>query len=143
MKKILTFSVACIMLGPNAMAIKKCVQYGSDTTCTSTSSNWLGKVDWEATCTTNGNTEKVYGVATCSVGKSVADGTLLLPTINSATDTTNVNCWCKMTHPAVSPWMFAYESDSASACAYDCASKCASYLSTMKMFRNGMFSNMS
>ena len=47
-------------------------------------------------------------------------------------------CWCKMTHPASSRWVFAY-SNSASLCASDCAAYCGDFAQRNAALRSGLF----
>ena len=47
-------------------------------------------------------------------------------------------CWCRMTHPASSRWVFRY-SDSASACASACASYCGFNAQNSAALRSGLF----
>lgn len=54
-------------------------------------------------------------------------------------ETGGVKCWCKMTHPAVSRWVF-YDSDSsASDCADFCAYRCGYSVRYSSFFRSGVF----
>lgn len=139
MKKLLTIATVGVILATPAVAIKKCVQYGNGTTCTSTPSNWTGKADWEATCITNGNTVDVHGAAACSNSTTYSNDAL--PSVDSYTATNNVNCWCKMLIPAESSWVYIYNGSSASDCAYNCASKCADAIAKTPSFRNALFTS--
>ena len=47
-------------------------------------------------------------------------------------------CWCRMTHPAYSRWVFAYSS-SASTCASSCAYYCGYYAQANAALRSGLF----
>ena len=48
-------------------------------------------------------------------------------------------CWCKLTLPAASPWVFYGTYDSASVCALDCAHNCAGLVRTRAWFRGAVF----
>ena len=47
-------------------------------------------------------------------------------------------CWCKMTHPASSRWVFS-RSYSASDCASSCAAYCGRYAQNAAALRSGLF----
>ena len=51
-----------------------------------------------------------------------------------------VFCWCRMTHPASSRWVF-WNSSSASKCAANCTSNCATYVGRYDSLRSGLFSS--
>ncbi len=48
-------------------------------------------------------------------------------------------CWCKMTEPAVSRWVFRYGHNYAAGCAYGCADDCGRNVQTISGFRSGVF----
>jgi hypothetical protein len=48
-------------------------------------------------------------------------------------------CWCKMTHPASSRWVFNYASTSASVCVMDCVNVCGIYVRANAVMRRDMF----
>ena len=48
-------------------------------------------------------------------------------------------CWCKMTHPVSSRWVFSYARDDSSACASDCAANCGSRVHYYSAMRGGVF----
>ena len=50
-----------------------------------------------------------------------------------------MNCWCRMTTPVRSAWVYRYECSSASECASYCAYYCVDYVQTSSNFRIGMF----
>ena len=54
-------------------------------------------------------------------------------------ETNGEHCWCKMTHPAASLWVFYDSSSSASDCAYYCASYCGFYVRSYSDMRSGLF----
>ena len=49
-----------------------------------------------------------------------------------------IYCWCKMTHPAYSRWVFTY-SNSASFCASNCANGCGTIAQSNAALRSGLF----
>ena len=87
----------------------------------------------------------IRGISTClssNYGKSrggyVADlhdnGELVV-----GGETNGEHCWCKMTHPAASLWVFCYTFSSASDCADYCARFCGYYVRSLSVMRSGLF----
>ena len=54
-------------------------------------------------------------------------------------ETNGLYCWCKMTHPAASLWVFSNSRSSASGCAANCASDCGYYARNGSDLRAGLF----
>ncbi len=54
-------------------------------------------------------------------------------------ETNGLYCWCKMTHPAASLWVFAYTISSDSGCANYCAYFCGSGVRNDSGMRGGLF----
>lgn len=136
------FSVAIVQSQP-AMAVTKCVALSSRTTCTSSSSQYDYHTDWAATCTTNGVNTPISGIGICSstyAGSTAATATELDV---SPTADENLNCWCKMTSPAVSRWVSGGSSGSAGGCAQVCASFCALAVRDFAVFRSALFGSLS
>ena len=48
-------------------------------------------------------------------------------------------CWCKMTHPAASLWVFGYDAGSLASCASHCASSCGDNARDNSALRVGLF----
>ena len=143
MKKLLTLTAVGVILAAPAMAAQKCVALDpSTTTCTSTQA--YGNADWSARCTTNGISVPIKGIAMCSNQAADAQyGTSdAITTVSSTTDTTNVNCWCKMVEPAVSSWVFIAASQSAGNCAYYCSRHCAYRAWPYSAFRSALFGSL-
>lgn len=80
-----------------------------------------GKVKGIASCNGTGGT---YGVGTEANFSSVANGR---------------NCWCKMTEPVVSKWVWDTEEGSSRDCAIICAEYCAKDTQYYSDFRSGLF----
>ena len=77
----------------------------------------------------------VSGVAVCNdIG-----GTYGVSSNNEQYETGGKNCWCKMTHPAVSRWVFRDSYSSASFCAVYCARDCGNHVRGDSGFRSGVF----
>ena len=50
-------------------------------------------------------------------------------------------CWCKMTHPVSSRWVFNVAYADSSTCASDCASRCGSHVRNAFAMRGGVFNS--
>ncbi|MBQ0013484.1 MAG: hypothetical protein KBS86_02875, partial [Proteobacteria bacterium] len=83
--------------------------------------------------------DKIKGEALCSR----TDGTYAKPgNPDEAFDEDNsYYCWCRMTSPAVSRWVFRDVSDSAASCASFCAYACGYPVHYYSDFRSGVFSS--
>ncbi|MCQ2582192.1 MAG: hypothetical protein MJ170_04455 [Alphaproteobacteria bacterium] len=79
----------------------------------------------------------VSGVAVCNDTSGSWGGS----TTTEQLETGGVMCWCKMTHPAVSLWVFNRADSSSSVCADDCAFHCGANVSNFSDFRSGVFSS--
>lgn len=49
------------------------------------------------------------------------------------------HCWCKLTSPAASSWVFDYSSDDSAGCALNCANFCAGSVRSNARFRGAVF----
>ena len=54
-------------------------------------------------------------------------------------ETNGEHCWCKMTHPAASLWVFRNTFSSASDCASSCAYRCGYDVQAYSAMRSGLF----
>ena len=54
-------------------------------------------------------------------------------------ETNGLHCWCKMTHPAVSLWVFYDSYSSAGECARYCAYNCGNIARNYSALRGGLF----
>ena len=143
LKGIFLFGIT-IALCPPATAVTKCVKlYPSNTQCTNVSGN--NTLDWSATCTNGGSSIKITGVAGCSsqYGGTTGETRATISSSNNVND--NKYCWCKMTSPAVSQWVYFYfyMGPSATSCVERCASDCSEALKSNTNFINAMFNNLS
>ena len=101
-----------------------------------------GRIAGEATCLS-----KTEGLGQTTQGKYYGTGTYASTFITadsglSGTDDAGEErkyCWCKMTYPAVSRWVFSYATGSASACASNCAAGCGADVRRYAAMRVGVF----
>lgn len=141
MKKQLIITGMCVTLIGHVTPIyaaTKCVALNSSTTCTASTEE--SKLDWNASCTTGGATVPIRGVAGCSSQNGGSIGVKSESIITSETSDDNKYCWCKMTSPAVSSWVFSHEVPSTHSCAVNCAPNCSLYVSFTPSFRSALFS---
>ena len=131
MKKIMTI-IACMITLP-AFATSMCASNDTisivlDPTINGSNSRVLdGFKLWEAYMPYG----SIRGTSAClsanygSVVQTITDnGELVIGGERNQNSSGNSFCYCKMTHPALSRWVFLYSnsaSDCASGCAYDCA----------------------
>ena len=78
---------------------------------------------------------EVYGHAVCNG----TDGLYGVASNDEQSETGGVKCWCKMTHPGVSRWVFRYSFSSVSDCAGYCAGSCGGNVRLYGGFRSGLF----
>ena len=146
-KFTLIFGVlSCVAVAP-AFATTMCVQNdnvavildpsvpGSSSTYDNSLGRWdvtfpYGHVSGISACI---GTTGSYGVARSQLtdsetGKAVVGG-----------EVTERRCWCKMTHPAVSLWVFNNSFSSTSVCASNCAYACGYDVRIHSDFRAGLF----
>ena len=143
MKKLLTLTAIGAIIATPATAVQKCVAFDASTTeCTSESA--YGNADWSATCTTNGTSVPIKGIAMCSNQEAddyyaTSDAITM---VRSETETTNVYCWCKMVEPAVSSWVFLEAHASADYCADYCSFYCADVAGVDAAYRAALFGSL-
>ena len=126
----------------SAMAVTKCVALNSSTTCTSDSLQYQNHTDWAAACTTNGVSTPISGIGICSSTKGTSQYATATELDISSTSGDNKYCWCKMTSPAVSRWVF-YSIPSDLSCAQYCAGSCANGVRNFTAFRSALFGSLS
>ena len=142
MKKHLLFvGIMCAVTTTPAMAVTKCVNLSStSTTCAGNLSSSTG-ADWSATCTTNGQSVDIKGIAVCTAATTGRAPVTRTATTTLSTNLGNVDCYCKMVSPAVSRWIFAIRQEN---CGSTCAAMCANVLSySDRAMAKTMFSSLS
>ena len=141
-KILIAGAILCAITTTGAQAVTKCVALDGSTTCTSDYSQYQYHTDWAATCTTNGVSTPISGIGICSStqGSGYQKATEL---DTSSTGDDNGYCWCKMTSPAVSRWVFSNALSSGSYCAMNCANVCAHNVLIRAAFRTALFGSLS
>ena len=94
-----------------------------------------GTIYGEATCLSDADgtpSENTMGVYTNSKGEMLPNDDTFVQRKDGG------HCWCRMTHPASSRWVFNY-SYSASYCASACANYCGNYAQRNAALRGGLF----
>ena len=145
MKKhlILVGVITTVLTTTGAHAVTKCVALNnSSTTCTSDSLQYRGHTDWAAACTTNGVSTPISGIGICGSTDGGSIGATATELDISSTNG-NKHCWCKMTSPAVSRWVFYASLVSAGDCAWNCAYLCAYNVQNPEAFRSALFGSLS
>ena len=150
MKKLLILTALGAILTAPANAVQKCVALDPQHSgCYPTSegySDFVGKAEWSITCTTNGTSVPIKGIAMCSnqAADDFFDTSEAITTVSSESDMTDRYCWCKMVEPAVSSWVyigeFIYDGDRG--CAYGCAASCFETLYKEPSFQSALFGSL-
>ena len=89
----------------------------------------------------------VWGIATC-VDTSGAQNTAVEELrdsngeIATGGERTGRYCWCQLSHPAKSRWVFQYASSSVAGCGSFCAADCGGNVRANSAFRAGLFGSL-
>ena len=84
----------------------------------------------------------VSGIAACnSTNGSYARAYPEYNFDNNHTSSEGVHCWCRMTSPVRSAWVYDGDVSSASFCASGCANRCGRYVQGYSDFRGGVFTS--
>ena len=142
-KILITSAILCAISAAPAHAVTKCVALNSSTRCTTDDSQYEYHTDWAATCTTNGVSTPISGIGICSSTEGGSIGQTATELDTSLTSDDNKYCWCKMTSPAVSRWVFRISSMSAGSCARFCAFHCADGVRRNEDFWSALFGSLS
>ena len=100
-----------------------------------------GRIYGEATCLSEaegGKPSGSMGVITNSNGEKLSQDIPAGLKNKDADGNDRGYCWCRMTHPAYSRWVFD-NSSSASRCASNCANDCGRNAQTYAALRGGLF----
>jgi len=89
----------------------------------------------------------VWGIATC-VDTSGAPNTAVEELrdsngeIATGGERTGRYCWCQLSHPAKSRWVFRNVNSSVADCVFNCASNCGANVRDNSAFRAGLFGSL-
>ena len=138
-------AMLCAITTTGAHAVTKCVALNSHSTmCTSDETQYLGHTDWAATCTTNGVSTPISGIGICSIVTPTSQYDYIATQLNTSSIVSdNKNCWCRITSPAVSRWVFLSSNTSAGDCAQACAYQCAEAIKRYPATRSALFGSLS
>ncbi len=151
--------IICIFIATPSIATEMCAR--NDTVVIPLDSNVNGTSNGnnaaEATWWAIFNYGSIYGLSTClsaaeggnpsgSIGVYTNDKGQMLPQDEALAGRSGKDadgndrgyCWCKMTHPASSRWVFDFLF-SASNCASSCGHYCGSHTGNNAAFRSGLF----
>ncbi len=128
--------VMCTTLGAPAFGVVQCVALNENTTCTGA---YESGMSWATTC----NSIQVEGVAMCGNEDGGVIGAVSETTgvyTYDTLDNQNIHCWCKMTSPATSLWIYRPPMIfTDSGCLSNCARLCAVELTRSQEFKEAMF----
>ena len=142
-KILIVGAILCAITTTNAHAVTKCVALNSSSTTCTYEDPGYNVVDWTSTCTTNGVSTPIKGIGICSANKGSAVGATATELEMSSTVDENLNCWCKMTSPAVSRWVFRASNTLGGNCARLCAYLCADGVQYFASIQSAMFGSLS
>ena len=110
---------------------------GQSATSDASDKTWSVTFNYTTMSVQSRTSSSISGEAACNEisGSANTPNTAL---ITSVTDE-GTNCWCSMTAPAISYWVFNQTYGTSAACASGCAAACASSVNTSTLFRTGMF----
>ena len=80
----------------------------------------------------------IYGVAACLSVKGNGLGAINYDLDAGGGEREGGYCWCRMTHPASSRWVFG-NATTVSDCVSNCASNCGTYAQNSTVLRSGLF----
>lgn len=144
MKKILVFCLMnLIVLGANATtmcAADDALAIVLDPQVAGTNHSYNAELfEWNATFPYG----TVFGIATCITTPSGAATDTLIDTdtgdVATGGERTGRYCWCQMTHPVKSRWVFLYAYGSVAGCGSDCAGNCGYNVRFYSSFRGSVF----
>jgi len=98
------------------------------------SGGWTVTMDYN---TSSRNTPTVMGYASCNEVTGTAN--TADATISASTSDVGANCWCGMSLPLVSDWVFLQTYASNAACAAACDATCGNAVKTSSSMRGAMF----
>ena len=89
----------------------------------------------------------VFGIATCvdtagSSNQVVAELKSSDGTVATGGERSGRYCWCQMTHPARSRWVFLFAYGSVDSCGSGCAFLCGDYVRGSSGFRSAVFGSL-
>lgn len=129
MKKI---SICLLIVGTvsigNALGTNLCVRMPQSTLCAIPDN--YPDTTWTFSCPG----VSVSGISVCTNTSSSGGTVVDLLKSESVQVGQSVYCWCKMTAPAVSRWVFTAQMSNANACVSGCAYKCQSTTSNINYY---------
>ena len=139
----LMFAMISALFLPGTAAAIVCVASGhtSPTTCSKYTAAYGNTADdsqhatgtWMVWGCTGGTVTKFAGMSYCSS----ASGTY--PQQGNPSSGRGQYCWCALTSPALSGWVFLIDNNGVAFCSKHCAYNCASMAGQNSDFRSGLF----
>lgn len=133
------FVLSIIFITGNASAIIKCI--GKPNNCQQSYVD--GTLNWQARCSGSSfalNTIKGGFVCSSTPGNTRGEVKAELDTSNDSND--NKYCWCFLTVPAMSKYVYSHETSGGGECMYYCATNCSMNTQSYSTFRNAIFDNL-
>lgn len=143
-RHLLIATIICAATTLPASAIIKNIAINEYLSCAHVSP--YGHADWVAECfqqTTDTPSLRVFGIAACSnqSGTGYSDTSDKITASYNIDD--NIHCWCKMTVPAVSSWVYTSGLGDYGTCVENCNTSCGVAIRQNSNFRKNMFKSLS
>ena len=142
--KILLSIIAAIMIVTNTNATTMCVTNDNTNIILDPSIQGTNYTRDEATkaWTTTFSYGTISGIATCNSTQGVyATAYPKYNFDNNHASSEGVYCWCRMTSPVRSAWVYSIERSSASECASNCATSCGVRIQSYSDFRGPLYNS--
>ncbi len=131
------FSICSVLLGAmivcDASGVNLCVRMPQSSSCMI--QDVFTTTTWNYICDSGG----ISGISVCS-NTSTSGGSVvnLLKTESTSLYGSSLHCWCKMTAPAVSKWVYITSFSTVDACVYGCAQECKTATSSVHTYFNNI-----
>ena len=142
MKKSLYFACFCVFaFFTSVLAVSLCsrnevVTVVLDPTIGGSGSSYNnGAGAWK----TNFSYGTITGISTCQSVKGSSMGDYSTEITANGGENNGQYCWCKMTHPMASRWVFSYDHGAAAGCQSNCTRDCGIYALRNEALRVGLF----
>lgn len=117
--------------------LKVCSNLSPDTTPQLISPN-TNTSNWSSTS----DNITISGISHCA-SQTATIGTTATSLTTSSTASSNINCWCRLTTPNSSKWVFSYKYSSSSNCNTYCVASCAENFVNSTTFRTNIITQIS
>jgi len=133
---VLGLATTCV---PNAVFWNILIPENAGTGHTTSNGYWQTTFGYNTAGYNEQTINYIRGQSACSIVAGTANSPDGAPALSMGD--TGSSCWCKMTAPLVSSWIFINTYASDSACASSCADACGTAAQTSQAFRTAVYNN--